>query len=204
MKTLGNTSVAYRDAIRLLLPRGPIWDTRSQPTLGAFVAGTALEPKRVHNRFVDLIAEADPRTADELLVEWIAAYGLPAPCGTLPTDEDDQRTMLAAKVAAQGGQSRAYFLGLIRGAIRPYFDEVILTADLASITEHPYGVPFRCGVGRCGDPLNSEGAMAYWRVVAAMDTPADVQALIECLIEHYKPAHTVLEWSWTLGYEVGP
>lgn len=204
LTTLGNTNTAYREALRACLPRGPIWDTTSQPTLGALIAGMALEPKRAHNRLVDALAETDPRTADELLDEWVAALDLPAPCGTLPTDEDALRAMVAAKVAATGGQSRAYFLGIIRGAIRPFFDETIATEDLATITERPYGRPFRAWSGHAWEDVNGIAAMFYWRVTAAMDTPAEVQATLECLIEHYKPAHTVLEWSWTLAYEVGP
>jgi uncharacterized protein YmfQ (DUF2313 family) len=178
-----------------LLPRGPIWQLDTQAELRAFLASLGIEYGRFHQRMIDLLDEADPRTTDELLPEWIAAFGLPAPCGELPTDEDAQRAMLAAKVAAQGGQSRAYFIALAYAALDPSYLESGL--EWVTIEERPYGVPFRVSISRVGDPLNGEGAAHYWVLhlpVAESGTPT--AEVIECLIGHWKPAHTVVEFEY--------
>lgn len=193
--TKGDTG--YRRALAMLLPRGPIWDVGTNPVLNAHVTWMASEPKLEHNRFVDLVLEADPRTADELLDEWIEAWGLPSPCGTMPTTEEGKRAMLAAKVAAQGGQSRAYFIAVVYAALDPSYRESGL--EWVTIEERPYGVPFRVGLSRVGDPLNGEASMHYW--VLHLPTPesgSPTAEVIECLIGHWKPAHTAVEFAYDI------
>lgn len=199
-----NSSTAYRDMMAKLLPRGPIWQIDSQPELKAILAGLQIEWKRFHARMLDLLAESDPRTTDELLPEWIAAFGLPAPCGTLPESDDDKRAMLATKVAAQGGQSRDYFLALAHAALAGAFGHEFDGAEWVIIDVRQYGWPFRTWSGHAWEPLIGLGAMFYWRIhlpagVGGTDT-ADV---IECLLQHYKPAHTVLEFVYDL-VAIGP
>jgi uncharacterized protein YmfQ (DUF2313 family) len=207
IRAIGESDRAYIDAVVQLLPRGPAWDaattrTRaaSQPALGAFVAGSAAEPRRLHNRFVDLIAEADPRTTSEMLEDWIEAWGLPSPCGTLPATDAEKRAQLATKWAARGGQSRAYYIGLVYLAISNGADYLASGLEWVYIDEQPYGVPFRVGTGAVGDPLNGEGAQFYWTI----HMPAGEDGtLVECLIEHYKPAHTVVLYAYDVSFK-GP
>ena len=207
IKTLDSTDRAYIDAILQLYPRGPIWDGRttrtraaSEHALGAFITGTAAEPKRLHNRFVDLIAEADPRTTDELLDEWLEAWGLPAPCGALPATDVEKRAQLAAKWAAQGGQSRAYYIGLVYLALPGGADYLASGLEWVYIEEQPYGRPFRVGTGVAGDPLNGEGAQFYWKI----HMPAGEDGtLVECLVDHFKPAHTVVLYAYDVAFK-GP
>ena len=194
---LDKTNTAHRQALQMLLPPGPIWDVRTQPTLGALVSWMATEPKTAHNRFVDLVLEADPRTADELLEEWIEAWGLPSTCGDMPTDADAKRAMLAAKVAAQGGQSRAYYIAIAYAALDQSYRESGL--EWVTIEERPYGVPFRVSVSRVGDRLNGEGAMHYWVLhLPAAESGTPTAEVLECLVSHWKPAHTSVAFAYDI------
>jgi uncharacterized protein YmfQ (DUF2313 family) len=175
LKTLADAT-PYRRMLAKLLPRGPIWDLVSQAGLLALVDGLAAELKRVHNRLVDARAEADPRTTDELLDEWLTAWDVD---GTTNAD-------LVAKVTATGGQSRAYFIRVVRAILGDEDAEV-------TITERPYGRTFRAWSGKAWDPVNGTPAEFYWRVTVPYGTDADTVDIIEAALERTKPAHTIVE-----------
>lgn len=180
---LEEDSTAYQLMLGELLPRGPIWDIFSNAGLGGLMAGLGVEAVRLHNRIVDLMLEAYPSTADELLDEWEEVYGLPF-CDDVPPTDDLRRAALAARVKAQGGQSPSYYIELAR---------TILGDPNANVTveEFPNGVPFRVSVSRVQDRLVSVSEIFSWVLHVPSTTTADQLAIIECLIEHYKPAHTV-------------
>lgn len=180
---LDEESTAYQLMLGELLPRGPIWDIFSNAGLGGLMAGLGVEAVRLHNRIVDLMLEAYPSTADELLDEWEEVYGLPF-CDDAPPTDDLRRAALAARVRAQGGQSPAYYIELAR---------TVLGDPNANVTveEFPNGVPFRVSVNRVGDRLVDVGEVFSWILHVPTTTTADQLAIIECLVEHYKPAHTV-------------
>lgn len=186
---LTHGTVAYRDMLAALLPRGPIWQIDTQTELRALLAGLQSEFARFHGRMLDVLDEADPRTTSELLPEWIAAWALPSPCGTLPATEDAQRAMLATKVAARGGQSAAYFIALAYAALAPAY----LESGLAWVTiePRPYGAVFRAWESAAWDPANGLASAHHWRMhLPAAESGSDAAAVIECLIGHWKPAHT--------------
>ncbi len=187
---------AYRQMIARLLPRGPIWEVDSQPGLKGIVDGSAAEATRIHNRMVDLLAEADPRTTSELLAKWIVEYGLPGPCNELPTAEGEQRAMLLLKVAATGGVCRRYFKRLAYIAMGATDFAPVL--PWVTIEERPYGRPFRVDESRVGDPLNGQEVMFYWVMHLPATLPAGYGTVIECLVGHLKPAHHIVEFEYDL------
>jgi uncharacterized protein YmfQ (DUF2313 family) len=184
-KDEGTPSI-YVDMLARLLPRGPIWQLLGG-ALQAFVTGLAEEPRRFHNRLVDWMDECDPRTADETLERWVEVYDLPAPCGTMPEDNDRIRVLLTARAAAIGGNSLAYFQGLAD-----------LLAPGTVISESPYD-PFTCGVSRCGEELVSCLLVFHWLVTYTFGDPGE----LPCILAAYKPAHTVLESDQPHGLDGG-
>lgn len=176
-----------RDAGQLLaglLPRGPAWDPR-QPFLSAMLDGLNEVILEVYNRVVTLLRESDPRTTSELLAEWLAAFGLPEAGETLPATEDGQRALLVGKVTAQGGQSRDYFIQVIR---------TILDDDAAvvTITERPYGGVTAAWVSDAWDDVVGIPLQFHWWVEVPVG-PSDPQwEAIERILALTKPAHTVV------------
>lgn len=61
-----------------LLPPGRVWRLGQESVLDAVLLGSADELDRIDARVDDLLDEADPRTADELLPEYEAELGLVA------------------------------------------------------------------------------------------------------------------------------
>ena len=185
MKLSASTAATYAAMLGKLLPRGPIWDG-AQAALGGLLTALGAELNEVHGRLVDLMEEAFPNTADEMLADWLRVWALPGPCSTMPTTDAGKRELLAGKVAAQGGQSRAYYIGIVRAILGDL--EATVT-----ITERPYGNVFRAWSGRAWDSVGGRGLAHYWRVtLPSGTTPSQVDA-VDCVLQAYKPAHTVLE-----------
>lgn len=147
-----------------------------------------------HGRVIDFLAEADPRTTDELLAEWERVYGLPL-CDDAPTGDDERRAALAGRVAAVGGQTPAYYIDLAWAVLEQTGYGRATDPDLVTIEETPYGEPFRVG-DRVGGRLGSVTDLSHWILHLPADTSADLAAIIECLVERYAPAHTVVHFEY--------
>lgn len=185
MKLTASTAATYAAMLGKMLPRGPIWD-RAQGALGALMTALGAELNAVHARLVDLMEEAYPDTANELLADWLRVWALPGPCATMPTTTAGKRELLAGKVAAQGGQSRDYYIGVIRAVLGD------LTATV-TIVERPYGDVLRAWSGRAWDTVGGRGGAHYWRVILPIGTSATQIDAVTCILNAYKPAHTVVE-----------
>lgn len=184
MRLSASTAATYAAMLGKLLPRGPIWSA-GQAALGALLTAFGAELNAVHARLVDLMEEAFPNTADELLADWLRVWGLPGPCSTMPATDAAKRELLAGKVAAQGGQSRAYFIGVVRAVLGD------LTASV-TIEERPNGVPFRVSINRVGDRLGGVVGLHVWIVHIPTGTSATKEDAIDCIVQAYKPAHTIV------------
>ena len=180
----------YRRHLQALMPRGRAWPTADGATLTRLLGGLAGGLARAHARALELIDEADPRTATELLPDRERLCGLPDCCapaggGTLA----ERRDAVMAKITARGGQSRAFFVDL---AAR--FGYAI------SIDEFQ---PFTCE-SPCEDPIRDAPWRFAWRVNApettiresSCDSPCEEplrtwgNAVLECEISRRAPAHT--------------
>lgn len=169
-----------------LRPVGPAWPA-DDDHLRAMADGLA----RAHNRALDLIEEADPRTTLEMLAAWERNAGLPDECTGPAETLEGRRLRLVQQLTARGGQSRAFFLALAEG----------LGFDGCTITEFR---PFTCQ-SYCTDGLDPDP----WRFVWRLNVPADAgvreftatsacnealrtwgSAVLECVIRRLAPAHT--------------
>lgn len=195
------TSEAYRAQLISLLPPGGIWP--KDPTALFFVLLEAFGAvfAKVHNRLVDVIDEADPRTTVQLLEDWERVLALPDPC--TPADSvltlQERRTRVVQKLVLAGGQSPQFFVEL--AALLGY---VIVISEPR---------PFICGLSRCGDPVGGTYTdRHYWRVTvpgprvtyfrAGASRCGDRLGVIaraedlECILEESKPAQSRLLFSY--------
>jgi uncharacterized protein YmfQ (DUF2313 family) len=191
---MGALTDKYRRQLQALLPSGLAWPQDPDSTLAKVLAAMAEELARVDSRTLQLIEEADPRTAYELLPDWERVCGLPDTCtGTGAQTIAERRAAVAAKLTARGGASIAYFQALAE--------------HLGYTVRIDVFRPFMCGRSRCGDALNGPATVRhYWRVTVTGPrfTPFRCGASqcgdslgkisraadLECLLNRLKPAHT--------------
>jgi uncharacterized protein YmfQ (DUF2313 family) len=153
---------------------------------------------RLDARSENLIVDAFPCSTSELLPEWEATLGLPDPCTGEVGTIQERTAAVCTKFSARGGQSIAYF--------------VALAASLGfDITIQQYA-PFRVDLNRVGDPLYGEDWAYAWQVT--VNTTQGItyfrvgestcgeplaswgSTLLECMIQQYAPAHTVLIFAY--------
>lgn len=182
----------YRRNLQALLPQGRAWPTDKEAVLTKLLDGIAAGLARVHNRGIDLVAEADPRTTVELITDWERVCGLPDDCapaggGTLA----ERRAAVVARITARGGQSRPFFIDL--------------AARLGYAVTIDEFRPFTCD-SSCDDAVNDEEWWHVWRVNApettvrefTCDSPCDEplatwgNEILECNLGRLKPGQTHL------------
>ncbi|TWA69743.1 uncharacterized protein YmfQ (DUF2313 family) [Azospirillum baldaniorum] len=173
-----------------LRPTGPAW-----PTDDELLHGVADGLARTHNRALDLMDEADPRTTLEMLAAWERNAGLPDACTGPAVGQAERRTRLVQQLTARGGQSRAFFIALAAAMGFPG----------CTVTEFP---PFSVG-SPCSAPLNT--AEAGWPHAWRLNAPISAgsypftansgcdealaawgSALLECVIGRAAPAHSAV------------
>ncbi|NDY41241.1 DUF2313 domain-containing protein [Dissulfurirhabdus thermomarina] len=191
-------AAAYAAQLRALLPPGRLWDRwREEGSVAdRLLRALAEEPARVDARAWDLLDEADPRTAWELLADWEQWAGLPDPCLGPVEGTDRRRAALVARLTARGGQSRAY-----------YEDLAATLGYSVIITEYrPHTVD-----ADVTDPLRDEAWAYAWEVAAGSRpvTPLTVAGgvgdplaawgdeLLECAVRRWAPAHTTVIFSYS-------
>ncbi len=184
------TALDYAQLLHQHLPRGPAW-----PEQNNLLAGLAQELARVHNRLLDLIEEADPRTVAERLPEWERMAGLPDTCVTVSQTMPARRQALVARLTMPGGQSRPYFIDL--AATLGY--AIAITEFRVHTCEHD-----------CEHPLYDDPWRFAWQATAPLDTIRERTCedscedalrawgnqLLECVLTRVKPAHTHLIFAY--------
>ncbi|KIO49589.1 YmfQ family protein [Nitrosospira sp. NpAV] len=188
---MGMTANDYLRQLQSLLPQGQAWPRDAEATLTQLLAALAEEFARVDRRGEDLINEADPRNTSDLLTDWERIAGLPDTCLTAGQTVEQRRAALVSKLTSLGGQSRQYFINIAAALGYPG----------ATIDEFR---PMNCN-DDCNDAVASEADRFAWRinlpslggaiVMNCNSTCNDaLQAwgdeVIECRINHFKPAHT--------------
>jgi uncharacterized protein YmfQ (DUF2313 family) len=193
------TAEAYRDQLLALAPPGLALPLETESGWALLLLALAAELGRVDERGDDLQAEADPRSALELLPDYERVCGLPDACTGSATTLQERRARVVAVLTALGGQSRAYF-------------QAQADALDYDVTIEEYR-PFIAGWSRCGDALSGAPAVRhYWRVrvhgprvilfrggaSACGDRLGSIARAedLECLLQRLSPAHTVLIFAY--------
>lgn len=192
----------YAHLLRLLLPRGAIWQAKPGSVQAAILEAFAQEFARVDGRVTDLLAESLPETTVELLDQWEAEFGLPESCDTREgLSIAERQARLAAKV----------YYRAIRGAQRWH----ALAASYGATVELATYQPTVAGSAVAGDTLVGHRGRFQWLVIVL--TPAVVSTDIppvgelvagdalgtypklpvECAFRQRNPAHMTLSVGYT-------
>lgn len=188
----------YKQMVELLLPPGAAWNPEQGSTLGNFILSLADEMARFDARALDLLTETDTRTTSELIDEWERVLGLPEICISGEQSLAERRVAATAKLIAQGGQSRQY-----------YIDVAAALGFAITITEFQEKY-FQVETSNVEEPL-AEGWIYHWRINAPDETIYDFSVdedgvetglrywgneLLECVMNRIKPAHTQLLFAY--------
>ena len=191
------TQAQYSEQVKTLLPVGAAWEQNAPGSVvSATSDATAGELARVDQRSDDLQNELDPSTATEMLTDWERVLGLPEDCTNVVGTLSQRRAAAAAKYALVGGQSPQYYIDL---AAKNGFEITITEFQL-----------FTMG-SSMGDPITSEADIYSFQVNAPEETIRDFVSggsqsgdrlrewgneQLECLINKYKPAHTIATFAY--------
>jgi len=154
-----------------LSPKGIAWPRDLTSDLGKLAKGFALEPKRLHEKAMRLIDEADPSTTDELLSDWERVTKLPDEGVTEEQSRDERRSTLTSKLTTKGGQQIVKYLELAEK----------LGYEI-TITEFR---PARCD-GPCVGPV----CIQQWIFVFEVNAPETTIDYLDCLGECDAPLAT--------------
>ena len=195
------TAQEYVNQLKALLPPGPAWPRGDSTSMLALLIETwATEFARVDARAAALIAEADPRFCQETFQDWLAQWGLPDECTKLwaHLNTTTLRTLLLQKVTGIGGQTPQFFFDLAGMfgyviEIDEYRSYTVIADTLDVLADELWPSTWEVNV------LQSAGTkMTYHEVTGGVEEPLAWwgDALIECLIRKYAPAHTQVSFSY--------
>jgi len=189
---------AYTKQLQSLFPRGFAWNLNHNSNLTKLLKGLAEELVRVHKMAERLFDEADPIMGIMTIVDWERMTGIDT---DKRVDLDKRRTVIAAKMALRGGQTKSYF-SRIANLYQPHSE--------INITEYK---PFRIGKSIAGDPVNNERWTHIWKIeglktklhftmrsgekVGRALNNFDLEDHLIVLVERFKPAHSIA----ILGYK---
>jgi uncharacterized protein YmfQ (DUF2313 family) len=217
-KHLRRSGDDYAQQYLELLPTGQAWPREPGSVLVNACFGLNEYWGFVDGRAGDLLEiESDPRTTTELLPDWERAWGLPDPCYPGASTLDERRKMLVLQMTLLGEQSRDFFIrtaawvghdikitehapfmvgvssvgdtrqqNLLHGEDNVHFRWEIGPPEIRYYWTAHAGqarlIWFRCSVSQCGvDPHLRIG----------------VESDLECLLNRWRPAHTVLVYDYS-------
>lgn len=189
----------YGRQLGQLLPPGAAWSQDPESNLQLLLRAFGESLARAHRRTDDLYGEGDPGQPKETLERWEKALGLPDSCSVKGSQTLQERTTaVAAKIFAQGGQSRPYFIALAS----------VLGYPKATITEF---CARRYGRARMGEPYGGEDWEDAWQLNlpetlviqrrhgrSAYGERYQVwgDSELECVMQKRKPAGSILTFSY--------
>lgn len=193
------TLQAWTSALQALLPPGRAFTREPDSVLSKVLGAIAAMFVAAQLRMEAMLDQADPRRATGLLTDWEALLALPDHCTPSGQNVLDRQRAAYQRLVEQGGQSRAYFIGLAQ----------LLGEPGVSITEFRRA---NCQ-SNCNSALYARSDLFTWRVniphaalnarwancqsncnsALQMYTPS----VIECALNERKPAHTNVIFAYT-------
>lgn len=208
------TGEDYAEQFLTLLPVGQAWPKYPGSVLESTCTGLSLYWGFVDGRAADLLErESDPRITVELLPDWERAWGLPDPCFPSTQTIIERQRMLILKMTWMGGQSREYFIKVLEwlGYTDVYIKEFApFMAGVSSVGDTRPNPPpaeiakqnFRWYIGPAEQrfvwTVNIGQVGLKWFRAASGQAGVDhhlefaVPKEVVCLLDQWKPAHTVL------------
>lgn len=195
---MGMSESDYLAQAQALLPPGPAWPRDEQAYITRLLLGLGAEFARAEDRASRLLDEADPRTTAELLIDWERVAGLPDGCvlddGFEPSSEQ-RRASLVGRLTMQGAQSLTYFEELAASLGYTVTASEFDVYDVNDDVGHPiYGVDW-AHVWQVQSVLNQP---VYFFVTSTVADPLASwsNVVLECVLNRFKPAHSVLLFSY--------
>jgi uncharacterized protein YmfQ (DUF2313 family) len=187
---MAHTKEEYRAMLFRLCPPGQAWprdpDSHLGRQLGAWAEGLAAVDVRAH----DLMREADPSRALELLADYEKDYGIPDECRALTATLAERREAVLSKARYKGGQSPAHLVSLAKAMGHPItieeFEAFTTESDCDDLL---YGDDWAF-VFRCNAPAV---AVRYFDTESTVDESIASwgNERLECVIRKAKPSHTI-------------
>lgn len=165
----------YAEVLVQLLPEGFAWNWKPNGFFDRMRYALAREFSRAERRARELLAEMNPRTADEMIGDWEAMLNITHSS----TNLEARRVAVQAKFTARvGATGQAFILNLAGNLGYP-------NAEIRR-----YNDPFLC-ISECTHSLyGSEGGWIFaWTLIANDSTDNDV--LLEELIAEYARRHEI-------------
>lgn len=192
------TADDYLLQLQALLPQGPAWPREDSPVT-RLLNGLAQELARVDGRVVTLLEEADPRTTAELFTDWERVAGLPDACAIAFGGDQttaQRRAALLGRLTSLGGQSAAYYVGMAAALGYAVTVEDFTEHTVDDDVEHPLFGAAWAFAWQVNGVLNEVTEIT---VDDSVDDPLAAwgSALLECVIQRLKPAHTTVLFSYT-------
>jgi uncharacterized protein YmfQ (DUF2313 family) len=192
------TAKEYRALLLALAPPGRALPRNPESTWAQLLHALAEELARVDVRHENLLDESDVRTTAELLSGWERVTGLPDDCAPAVQTLAERRDALIHRLVNLGGQSRQFFIDL--------------AARLGYTITISEPKPFRVDRNAVGDGLNADEWAFVWQVEAPINVTREFRVqenavgdalrswgdeLLECVIGEHKPAHTLVQFSYS-------
>lgn len=154
-----------------LLPTGFLWPRQTDDLVrDKLLAALGKSYDRVRARADQLLDEADPRTAVEMLAAWETNLSLPDTCADLADTVAERQRRAHAKLIRIGGDTFDYFKGVARA----------LGFEI-EIEEHPaFAAGSACGSALDPDDLVINGQPAPWCFVIDIHAPAETVFEFDC------------------------
>jgi len=188
----------YRQLVALM-PQGDCWQIESDSNLGKLLRAFADELASIDARAEVLLREMLPSMVNEMLGEYEVQVGLPDACQSLADTTQERRANMARKFTSEGGATRAYFTAVAEALgyqviiidttswrAGVLFEGVEITQqewnfvwEVYVADTNAYNSVFKAGQGTAGM------ALATWQ-----------NALLECVLNALKPAHTFIVFSY--------
>ncbi|MGE0109749.1 MAG: YmfQ family protein [Bdellovibrionales bacterium] len=185
----------FKRALKALLPRGRVWPSEEGTIQDQLVSGLAVGQVRITSRANNLLKDAFPATALELLTDWEKTLALPDSDLPAPETLQARHAFVVAKFIGLGGQSVSYY--------KRYAKRLGYEIEVRQYT------PFRAGQSCAGDPVCSQEWAHRWDIITNLNTKTLFRAGLSCAgeplaywndevlekaLEKVKPAHTVLRF----------
>lgn len=179
----------YRDALLRLLPPGPAITKAIGSSVYRLMEGIGVEPARVDQRAQDLLREAIPTTAVELLEEWETLVGLPDACAPASTTADRQ-ALVGARLVGLGGHAPGDYEAVAQALLGDTFVSI----------EDEHFLPFTC-VSACTDALYQDqwANVVQWTIAR---TVAEEFPRLECEFNRRKRAHALFMYTWLTSIDL--
>jgi uncharacterized protein YmfQ (DUF2313 family) len=197
----------YKDLLANLLPPGSAWESANEPdsNLSLLLGSLSQEFERIDEKALELISEANPLTAFQLLNGRYAEAGLPNNCSqTVAATAQEKRAEVLSAWRNRGNQTKSFYLDLLaKLGVQATIDELF--------TLYP---PFTC-ISLCNANATGESYASTWRInyigQQAVDFKAGAStagnplgsfpltAGFACMIEKLKPLHTTVIYNPVLS-----